>query len=109
MVKDVLVEIRGSSVLVEFFVIDMDPHRQTSIILWKPFLESVSADIDEKQGTIRMEVNGQHEKFTFHPMDPTSFYQAWSLYQKGPDEIKHVEVLPYAPECPDQQGSSQKK
>ena len=98
MVKDVLVEIRGSSVLVDFLVIDMDPRQQTSIILGKPFLESVSANIDEKQETIRVEVEGQHEEFTFHPRDPTGFYQVWILYQKCADELNHVKVLPYAPE-----------
>ena len=48
MVKDVLVEIRGSSVLVDFLVIDMDPRQQTSIILGKPYRESVNANMDEK-------------------------------------------------------------
>jgi hypothetical protein len=41
--KDVLIEIWGSLTLVDFLVVDMDPHQQTSIILGAPFLESVKA------------------------------------------------------------------
>ena len=84
-----------------FLVIDMGPRQQTSIILGKPFLESVSVSIDEEQGTIKLEVKGKHEEVTFHPMESTSFYQVRILYQKHLDEIKHVEVLPYAPKFPD--------
>jgi len=87
----------------------MDPRQQTSNILRKPFLESVSASINEEQGTIKMEVEGKHEEFTFYPMDPTSFYQVRIHYQKGSDEIKHIEVLPYAPEHANQHDSSHKK
>ena len=47
---------------------------KTSIILGRPFLESVSASVDEEQGTIKLEVEGKHEKFTFHTMDQMSFY-----------------------------------
>jgi hypothetical protein len=39
--KDVLIEFQYSSTLVDFMVMDMDPHQQTSIILGKPFLKSV--------------------------------------------------------------------
>jgi hypothetical protein len=31
--KDVLIEVPGSSILVDFLVVGMDPHQQTSIIL----------------------------------------------------------------------------
>jgi hypothetical protein len=36
--KDELIEFQDSSTLVDFMVVDMDPHQQTSIILGKPFL-----------------------------------------------------------------------
>ena len=83
--------------MVDFLIIDMDPRQQTSIILGKPFLESAQAIIDEKKGTVELVVEGRHKKFTFQPVDPTSFYQVWILYQKVSDEIKHIEVLPYEP------------
>jgi hypothetical protein len=44
--KDVLIEFQDSSTLVDFMVVDMDPHQQTSVILGKPFLKSVRATID---------------------------------------------------------------
>jgi hypothetical protein len=34
--KDVLIEFQDSSTLVDFMVMDMDPHQKTSIILGKP-------------------------------------------------------------------------
>jgi hypothetical protein len=46
-VEIVLIEFHDSSTLVDFMVMDMDPHQQTSIILGKPFLKSVRATIDK--------------------------------------------------------------
>jgi hypothetical protein len=73
--KDVLIEIRGSSTLVDFLVVDMDPRQQTSIILGAPFLKYVKTSINERKGIINMKVEGKHEKFTFHPKNPAYFYQ----------------------------------
>jgi hypothetical protein len=53
--------------LVDFVVIDMDPHQQTSIILGKPFLKSVRAAIDKPRGMINLKVDGVHEMFIYHP------------------------------------------
>jgi hypothetical protein len=41
LVKDVLIEIWGSSTLVDFLVVDMDPRQQTPVIYGAPFLKSV--------------------------------------------------------------------
>jgi hypothetical protein len=62
--KDVLIEFQDSSTLVDFMVVDMDPHQQTSIILGKPFLRSVRATVDKTRGIINMKVffvKNQHE------------------------------------------------
>jgi hypothetical protein len=48
--KDVLIEFQDSSTLVDFMVMDMDPHHQTSIIIGKPFMKSVRATIDKMRG-----------------------------------------------------------
>jgi hypothetical protein len=64
---DVLIEFQDSSILVDFMVMDMNPHQQTSIILGKPFLKSLRATIDKMRGTINMKVDGVHEKFIYHP------------------------------------------
>jgi hypothetical protein len=68
-VENVLIEFQDSSALIDFMVMDMDPHQQTSIILGKPFLKSVRATIDKTRGTINMKVDGVHEKFIYHPMN----------------------------------------
>jgi hypothetical protein len=65
--KDVLIEFHDSSTLVDFMVMDMDPHQQTSIILGKPFLKSVRATIDKMRGIINMKFDRVHEKFIYHP------------------------------------------
>jgi hypothetical protein len=71
----VLIEVRGLSTLVDFLVINMDPHQQTSIILRAPFLMSIKADINERKGIINMRVEGKHEKFTFHHKKLEYLYQ----------------------------------
>jgi hypothetical protein len=65
-VENVLIEFQDSWTLVDFMVMNMDPHQQTSIILGKPFLKLVRATIDKMRGTINMKVDGAHEKFTYH-------------------------------------------
>jgi hypothetical protein len=65
--KNVLIEFQDSLTLVDFMVMDMNPHQQTSIILGKPFLKSVRATIDKMRGTINMKVDGVNEKFIYHP------------------------------------------
>jgi hypothetical protein len=65
--KDVLIEFHDSLTIVDFMVVDMDPHQQIYIILGKPFLKSVRATIDKMRGIINMKVDGVHEKFIYHP------------------------------------------
>jgi hypothetical protein len=62
----VLIEFQDSSTLVDFRVVDIDPHQQTSIILGKPFLKSVKVTIDKKGGIINMKVDRIHERFIYH-------------------------------------------
>jgi hypothetical protein len=73
--NDVLIEFRDSSTLVDFMVMDMDPHQQTSIILGKPFLKSIRATIDKKRGIINIKVDRVHDKFIYHPKKLTCCYQ----------------------------------
>jgi hypothetical protein len=69
--KDVLIEFQDSSTLVDFMVVDTDPHQQTSIILVKPFLMSFRVTINKTRGIINMKVDGVHEKFIYHPRNLT--------------------------------------
>jgi hypothetical protein len=64
-VKDVLIEVQDSSILVDFIVIDMDPRQKTTIILGRPFLKLVNASINKKCGIIKIKVNRRHERFIF--------------------------------------------
>jgi hypothetical protein len=73
--KDVLIEFQDSSTLVDFMVMDMDPHQPTSIMLGKPFLKSVKATIDKTRGVINMKVERVHEKFIYHPKNLACCYQ----------------------------------
>jgi hypothetical protein len=72
--NDVLIEFQDSSTLVDFMVVDMDPHQQTSIILGKPFLKSDRVTIDKTRGIINMKVDGVHEKFIYHPKIFACYY-----------------------------------
>jgi hypothetical protein len=65
--KDVLIEFQDSSTFVDFMVVDMDPHQQTTIILWKPLLKSLRVAIDKARGIINMKVDKVHGKFIYHP------------------------------------------
>jgi hypothetical protein len=71
--KDVLIEFQYSSTLVDFMVMDMGPHQQTSIILGNPFLKIVRAIIDKTRGIINMKVDGVHEKFIYHAKNPACY------------------------------------
>jgi hypothetical protein len=73
--ENVLIEFQDSSTLVDFMVVDVDPHQQTSIILRKPVLKSIRATIDKMGGTINMIVDGDHEKFIYHPQNLACCYQ----------------------------------
>jgi hypothetical protein len=68
--NDVLIEFQDSSTLVDFRVMDIDPHQKTSIILGKPFLKLVRATIGKMRGIINMKVNRIHEKFIYRPQEP---------------------------------------
>jgi hypothetical protein len=58
MVEDVLIEVRDSSILEDFIVINEDPRQKTLIIRGKPFLKSVNASINKKCEIIKIKVDG---------------------------------------------------
>jgi hypothetical protein len=72
--KDVLIEFQDSLSLLDFMVMDMDPHQQTSIILGKHFMKSVRATIDKTRVIINMKVDEVHEKFIYHPKNLACCY-----------------------------------
>jgi hypothetical protein len=92
--KDVLIEFQDSSTLIDFMVIDMDPHQQTSIILGKPFKKSVRVTIDKKRGIINMKVDRVHEKFMYHPKKLTCCCLIRVHRFVGSRRVRSMEVLP---------------
>jgi hypothetical protein len=92
--KDVLIEFQYSATLVDFMVMDMDPRQHTSIILGKPFLESVKGTIDKKGGIINMKVDRVHEKFIYHPKNLVCCCQIGVHQYAGLRRVRCMEVLP---------------
>jgi hypothetical protein len=91
--KDVLIEFQDSLTLVDFMVMDLDPHQQTSIILGKPFLKSDRVTVDKKRGIINMKVDRVHEKFVYHPRNLTCCCQIWVHWYAGSRRVRCMEVL----------------
>jgi hypothetical protein len=73
--ENVLIEFQDSLTSVDFMVMDIDPRQETSIILGKPFLNSVRATIDKTRGTINTKVDGVHENFIYHPKNLACCFQ----------------------------------
>jgi hypothetical protein len=92
--KNVLIEFQDSSTLVDFMVMDMDPHQQISIILGKPFLKSVRATIDKTRGTINMKVDGGQKKFIYHLKNLACCYQIRVHRYPGSRKVRCMEVIP---------------
>jgi hypothetical protein len=90
----VLIEFHDSSTLVDFVVMDMDPHQHTSIILGKPFLKSFRGTIDKKRGIINMKVDRAHEKFIYHLKNLVCCCQNQVHQDTSSRRIRCVEVLP---------------
>jgi hypothetical protein len=54
-------------VLVDFVVLDMNVDTRMPLILGRPFLSTANANIDVGVGEIRLNINGEEERFTFKP------------------------------------------
>ena len=65
--KDVPVRVRDYFVLVDFVVLDMDNQKETTLILGRPFLNTVDVHIDVGAEEIQLHINGKEEKFDFRP------------------------------------------
>jgi hypothetical protein len=92
--ENVLIEFQDSSTLVNFMVMDKDPRQQTSIILGKPFLKSISATIDKMRGIINMKIDGVHEKFIYHTMNLACCCQIRVHRYPGSRKVRCIEVIP---------------
>ena len=65
--EDILVKIQNFVVPVDFVVLDMETDVKTPLILGRPFLSTVRANIDVGAGMIHLNINGKEEKFGIKP------------------------------------------
>ena len=91
--EDIPVKIRGYFVLVDFMVLDMETTKESPLILGRPFLSTVGAQIDVGAREIRFNINGKEEKFDFWPrQEQCSMIKI--KYGPNPQGIKEVEIQP---------------
>jgi hypothetical protein len=65
--EDIPVRVWDFFVPVDFVVLDMDVDTRTPLILGRPFLSTTNTNIDVGVGEIRLNINGEEERFTFKP------------------------------------------
>nr|ABA92211.1 hypothetical protein LOC_Os11g11840 [Oryza sativa Japonica Group] len=91
--EDVPVKIRDFFIPVDFVVLDMDTGKEKPLILGRPFLSTVGANIDVGTGSIRLHINGKEEKFEFQPRtEQCSMVRI--KYGPNPQNIQEVKVEP---------------
>jgi hypothetical protein len=64
---DIPVRVWDFFVPVDFIVLDMDVDTRIPLILGRPFLSTANANIDVGAREIRLNINGEEERFTFRP------------------------------------------
>jgi len=63
--EDIPVQIWGYFVPVDLVVLDMETMKESPLILGRPFLSIIGAQIDVGAGEIHFNINGKEEKFDF--------------------------------------------
>jgi hypothetical protein len=94
--EDIPVRIRDFFVPVDFIILNMDVDTRTPLILGRPFLSIANANIDVGAGEIRLNINGEEERFTFKPkVEQCS--QVRMVDRKISDLVQEGEVAPTKP------------
>jgi hypothetical protein len=65
--EDIPMKMRGYFIPVDFVVLDMETMKELPLILGRPFLSTVGAQIDVGTREIHFNINGKEEKFDFRP------------------------------------------
>nr|ABA98770.1 Athila ORF 1, putative [Oryza sativa Japonica Group] len=91
--EDVPVKIRDFFIPFDFVVLDMDTGKETPLILGRPFLSTVGANIDVGTGSIWFHINRKEEKFEFQPRTE-HLSMVRIKYRPNPQNIQVVEVEP---------------
>jgi hypothetical protein len=91
--EDILVKIQGYFVPVDFVVLDMETTKESPLILGRPFLNTIGAQIDVGAREIHFNINGKEEKFDFWPrQEQCSMIRI--KYGPNPQGIKEVQIQP---------------
>jgi hypothetical protein len=91
--EDIPVKIWGYFILVDFMVLDMETTKESPLVLVRPFLSTVGAQIDVGAREICFNINGKEEKFDFQPrQEQCSMIRI--KYGPNPQGIKEVEIQP---------------
>jgi hypothetical protein len=80
--EDILVNIRGFFIPVDFVVLEMHPDSKISLILRRPFLSMANAHIDIGIGEVKFNINGREERFPFRSR-PELNLKANMISEKG--------------------------
>jgi hypothetical protein len=81
---------------VYFVVFDMDLDTRTPLILGRPFLSTANANIDVGAREIRLNINGEEERFTFKPKVERCS-QVRMIGRKISDLVQKEKVAPTKP------------
>jgi hypothetical protein len=106
--EDIPVRVRDFFIPVDFVILDMDVDTRTPLILRRPFLSTGNANIDVGAGEIRLNINGEEERFTFKPkVEQCS--QVRMIDRKISDLVQEGEVALTRPKVKEFNGSHQPK
>ena len=61
--EDILVNIKGFFIPVNFVILEMHPDSKVSLILGRPYLSTANAHINVGIGEVKFNFNGQEERF----------------------------------------------
>jgi hypothetical protein len=65
--EDVPVKVGHHFIPIDFVVLEMGEREKTPLILGRPFLKTVGANIDVGKGEIMLDINGERSSFKFRP------------------------------------------
>jgi hypothetical protein len=83
--EDIVVNIRGFFIPVNFVVLEMHLDLKVSLILGRPFLSMANAHIDVGIGEVKFNINGREERFPFRPR-PELNLKANMMSEEGDDQ-----------------------
>jgi hypothetical protein len=106
--EEIPVKIWDYFVPVDFLVLDMETTKESPLILGRPFLSIIGAQIDVGAREIRFNINGKEEKFDFWPLQEQCS-MIHINYGPNPQGIKEVEIQPQLVESLTKKNKENKK